>query len=130
MNKTILVIDNDESIRMVLDLALAGEAGYTVCLASRGQDALDFLRLGEVQPDLILVEQDLPRMSGEMFIRQLSSEGRRTMPVILMSVMEEILWRGSLADGYLIKPFGLEELFETVEQLQQGAAQKEEVAVG
>jgi DNA-binding response OmpR family regulator len=115
---------------MVLDLALAGEAGYTVCLASRGQDALDFLRLGEVQPDLILVEQDLPDTRGEVFIRQLSSEGRRTMPVILMSVIEEILWRGSLADGYLVKPFGIDELFSTVECLLQGAAQKEEVTVG
>lgn len=82
--RLVYVIDDDEDIRATTADLLDG-AGFAVCLASNGQEAVAAL-LGGLQPDLILLDLNMPVMSGWEFWGWL--QGSATLarvPVIVWS---------------------------------------------
>jgi len=112
MNKKILAVDDDQSIRMLLEHLL--KENYDVQSKEDGHDALLYMQEGNV-PDLIISDLTMPKMNGMDFIDNVrSSSFFKNIPLIVLSAKEnsneriECLRRG--ADDYLVKPFNPEEL--------------------
>jgi signal transduction histidine kinase len=68
MQKSILLVDDEEGIRKVLGIALA-DLGYTVHPAENGVDALDIFK--DVQPSIVLTDIKMPEMDGIELLRRL-----------------------------------------------------------
>ncbi|HEV2129168.1 MAG TPA: response regulator [Thermomicrobiales bacterium] len=105
---TILIADDEPAIVDLLAQFLEDE-GYAVERAGDGQAALELAR--RLQPDLIIADVMMPRMSGFELVDELTSSDSR-MPVILMSAAV-ISRRDEVA--FIAKPFDLGELLDLVE---------------
>lgn len=109
MSKTILVVDDKESLRTMVKSYLAQE-GFRVVTAANGRDALFVAR--EEKPDLILLDLMMPEMGGYEFMRVHSREAE-TPTIILTAKLEEsdkVLGLELGADDYVTKPFSMREL--------------------
>ncbi|HEX4039164.1 MAG TPA: response regulator [Acidobacteriaceae bacterium] len=115
----ILIADDRPSSRELLRLVLE-RAGYEVIEAEDGQDALDRARSGN--PDLILLDLQMPGMDGYQVLAALRGEDRfQNLPILALTASamrgdrERILAAGFT--DYLAKPAGPEILRETVARL-------------
>jgi two-component system cell cycle sensor histidine kinase/response regulator CckA len=117
--KCILNVDDDEAGRYALSRILTA-AGYRVVEASSGEEAL---RLAGELPDLILLDVNLPDMSGFEVCRRLRADTRTaSIPIIHVSatyVRSEYRTAGldGGADGYIVQPVDARELVATVAAL-------------
>jgi DNA-binding NtrC family response regulator len=138
MTTTILIVDDEKNIRRTVRMVLEGE-GYTVDEASSGEEAL--ARLPDIGPDVILLDVQLPGISGHEVLESLrktrgqEDEGSRTQPepVAIM-----ISGHGTLADAvratkagaydFLEKPLDRERLMVTLRNALERRAMVREVA--
>lgn len=116
MGETILVVDDQSSVRQLLQEYLT-EQGYRVVCAGEGQTALYTAR--REQPNLILLDIMMPKMDGYQFLRLYRQE--RQTPVIILTAREEetdaVLGLDLGADDYVIKPFRMRELLARIRAL-------------
>jgi len=113
MERTILLVEDEEELAAVVARELAG-AGYRVLCAGDGVEALRLAQ--EERPDLVLLDWMLPRMDGLEVLRRLR-EGSAVPVVMLTARGEEIDRVVGLelgADDYVTKPFSLRELVARV----------------
>jgi DNA-binding response OmpR family regulator len=112
--RRILVIEDDDSIAMGLELNLGAE-GYHITVAKDGEEGLHLARGRGF--DLMILDVMLPRLNGFELLRVLRSEGD-TIPVILLSArgaeMDKVMGLELGAEDYITKPFGLAELLARV----------------
>jgi two-component system KDP operon response regulator KdpE len=105
----ILVIDDEKSIRKLLDLSLTAE-GYNVDLAKTAKEGLT--ELNNFRPDIVILDLGLPDMAGGEVMKKIRE--RTATPVIVLTVKDSDLDKVSLldagADDYLTKPFNMGEL--------------------
>ena len=110
---TILVVDDEPNIREVVGLYLRRD-GHTVVLAADGEEALRLHRAS--QPDLVVLDLMLPKVSGLEVCRRIQSE--RQVPLIMLTAKgdeeDRIIGLGVGADDYLVKPFSPRELVARV----------------
>jgi two-component system KDP operon response regulator KdpE len=114
MNKaTILVVDDEPQIRRVLRTTLSSN-GYEVVEAKNGQEAVEFVI--RQRPDLILLDVNLPDMSGLETCSKIRSsfEGPIIMVTVRSSEKDKIGALDSGADDYVVKPFAIGELLARV----------------
>ncbi len=120
--KKILVVEDDPVNQMILSDFLAAN-GYATFAASSGPEGIERFELDS--PDLLLVDVQLPRKNGFELVREIKGrpEGKN-IPIVLMSAVytdrdqsSRTIQLGTLADGYLSKPFDLVQLLATVRQL-------------
>ena len=113
MSDTILVVDDQFSVRQLLQEYLRGQ-GFQVATASDGQEALREAR--RQPPDLILLDLMMPVMDGFQFLRVFRQESQT--PVIIISAreaeMDAVQGLELGADDYLVKPFSMRELLARV----------------
>ena len=106
---TILVVEDEESFVDALVVGLQRE-GFGVQVARDGIEALELF--DAVQPDLVLLDVMLPRLSGVDVCRQLRA--RSTVPIIMVtakaSEIDTVVGLEVGADDYVAKPFRLREL--------------------
>lgn len=121
-NRTLLVVDDDLAIRETLQ-ELFEQEGYAVFCAANGAEALTLLeRIHD--PALILLDQNMPVMSGAEFLRHKAAEPRIAgLPVVVMSA-EKCLHHGHGPTEFLSKPFNVGQLLATVEQYSRRAARR------
>ncbi len=111
---SILVIDDEESIRDVIRDGLEGLKGITVTTAADGESGLR--RVEEESPDIVLLDLVLPRLDGFQVLDRIRSSGtREEQPtVIAMSALNDRATLERLSelgiDAVLPKPFTLGEL--------------------
>src|SRR5689334_8049596 len=114
MTRTILVIEDDPSITMGLELNLRAE-GYEVILAHDGEEGLAKARQEDI--DLLILDVMLPRLNGFEILRVLRGEGNET-PVLMLSArgaeLDKVMGLELGAEDYVTKPFGLAELLARV----------------
>jgi DNA-binding response OmpR family regulator len=114
---TVLAIEDDPAILRGLSDNLRFE-GYDVITATDGETGYRMQQ--ERQPDLILLDLMLPRMSGLEFCRKLRGEGIQT-PVLMLTARSEeadrVLGLDLGADDYVAKPFSVRELMARVRAL-------------
>lgn len=108
----ILVVEDDFDISNMLRIYFGGQ-GYTVEVASRGNDALAATQ--RQAPNLIVLDINLPDISGYDVCRKLRTTTRtRHIPIIFLTQKDErsdkIIGLESGADDYITKPFDIEEL--------------------
>jgi len=108
----ILVVDDEPGIASLLQALLTGD-GQQVTLARDGQEALD--RVAERQPDLVLLDLDMPHLGGfEVCDRLKHDPATRLLPILILtgqSASEARLHAWELgADDFLSKPFQVVEL--------------------
>jgi two-component system, chemotaxis family, chemotaxis protein CheY len=115
----VLVIDDDDELAEVLRQALR-ESGYAVATVRHGAAALDLI--GQIQPDLILLDLRMPIMDGWSFITQYRRSGKWNGRIVLVSGHPDVreISQRLRADAYVGKPFELTQLLSTVQQ-QLGA---------
>jgi two-component system chemotaxis response regulator CheY len=116
MTKSILVVDDTRSMRKMVSAVLVG-AGYRVEEAGDGVEALELAR-GRVF-DLVVTDQNMPRMDGVSLIREL-----RCLPaydpvallVLSTEVNPELKQKGreAGATGWMAKPFDPQRMLDIV----------------
>jgi len=109
---TVLLIDDDMVSREVMATVLTLN-GYTVHTAEDGDASVALLAAGECRPDVILMDAQMPGLSGTELIAQLRSYTKATIYAISGSHAPESLV--SASDGFLLKPFGVEALNRLLE---------------
>jgi len=122
-SRRILVVDDQPSIRGVLELALK-EAGAEVLSAEDGAAALRVARASI--PDLILLDVAMPNMNGWQVIEALILTPQTAgIPVILQTTAEDLesfeMARKRGVAAFISKPFRLNEVIETCRRILEGA---------
>lgn len=115
-NNKILAIEDDPEVLALYKSYLA-KRGYEVLSATGAVEGMNLL---SANPDtkLILLDLNLPGMSGEEWIEWYQQQGKRT-PVVVASGKGDILTitKGNSMTAALTKPFHMEELQELIEVL-------------
>lgn len=102
---TILVVDDEPTIRKIVTTTLAGLGFDEMYTAGDAESALSLIQ--DKRPDVVISDVKLPGMSGVELARQVKENAGDT-PVLLMSAFAEP--RGHKADAFISKPFELDEL--------------------
>jgi two-component system, OmpR family, KDP operon response regulator KdpE len=104
-----LVVEDDPPILRFLRIALTNH-GFRYAEATTGREAL--ARLGELRPDVVILDLGLPDRDGIGVLRELRSFS--SVPVVVLSArdreLDKVVALDSGADDYLSKPFGVSEL--------------------
>jgi DNA-binding response OmpR family regulator len=113
MSKTILVVDDKESVRTLLREFLSAQ-GFRVTTAADGREALLVAR--QYLPDLVVLDVMMPELDGYEFIRIYRRE--RDVPIILLTAKvaetDKVVGLEIGADDYVTKPFGMAELLARI----------------
>ncbi|MBW4574421.1 MAG: response regulator [Aphanothece sp. CMT-3BRIN-NPC111] len=84
MNKSILIVDDEEDVRAIAKLGLEMGAGWNVLTANSGQEGLSIA--ASYQPDVILLDMMMPNMDGRATLQQLKANpATQGIPVILVT---------------------------------------------
>lgn len=110
----ILVVDDDAPI-LLLMRSLLREFGFEPVTARSGEEAIAEAK--SQRPDLILLDRNMPGMSGDEVLQELRSDGGLAeVPVLIVSGEplgpEEVRSLG--ATGHVLKPFDVPTLVETI----------------
>ena len=126
--RTILVVDDEASIRELLDQELTA-AGYRVHLAEDGRVALATIK--SQLPDLVILDVKMPEISGFDVAAVLKNDPRTMgVPIIILSIVEDQERGYKLGvDRYLTKPFETEDLLKEVESVLAKGRSKKKVLV-
>jgi DNA-binding response OmpR family regulator len=119
---TILVIDDDESLRDTIGILLEQE-GFCPVLAPDGKEG--FERALSIKPDLMIVDLRMPGMNGMEICKQIRAAHLKTPIIVLSAVGEEVdkvLLLEIGADDYVVKPFGARELLARIRAVLRRAS--------
>jgi len=116
MQATVLLVEDDMAQREMLSYNLEA-AGYNVITTDNGEDAL--ILVDENDPDLIILDWMMPRLSGLETCRRLKSNQKtKNIPVLMLSARSEEVDRvrglDIGADDYVVKPYAVAELMARV----------------
>lgn len=119
MKKQILAVDDDSSIRELLEFLLRNH--YDVVTKKDGMEAMLWLSDGNI-PDLIITDVDMPRLNGYEFFKNVRRSGfYRDIPIMVLSGLENskliitCLQQG--ADDYILKPFNPDSLYAKINRV-------------
>lgn len=116
MNKTVLIIEDEESITDILAYALRKE-GFIVHTASTGKAALNRFEGGDI--NLVILDLMLPDTTGFELCKKLTSTSN--VPILMLTarddIVDKLLGLELGADDYMTKPFDLRELIARVKVL-------------
>ena len=112
MNPRILVVEDEDALSTLLQYNLEKE-GYAVSVSGDGEEAL--VSIDESQPDLVVLDWMLPKVSGIEVCRRIRGKAEtRNLPVIMLTARGEesdrVRGLDTGADDYLTKPFSMVEL--------------------
>ena len=119
MNPKILVIDDDTSLRRVLEYNLQ-EAGYAVATASSGEEGVALF--DEISPALVITDMKMPGMDGMQVLKGVKERSPETLVIMItafgtVDIAVEAMKNG--AYDYITKPFNRDELRLTVAKALQ-----------
>ena len=119
MKQKILIIDDDNSLRRVLEYNLQ-EEGYEVQAASSGEEGLYWF--GQSKPDLVITDMKMSGMDGLMVLKSVKERSPEMLVIIItafgtVDIAVEAMKAG--AYDYITKPFNRDELKLTVKKALQ-----------
>ena len=113
----LLVVEDEIKLNGVITKRLEKE-GYSVDSCFDGEEALDFLNVGEF--DAVIMDIMMPKIDGLSVLRTMRSN-RNTTPVLLLtakdSVSDRVSGLDAGAEDYLVKPFAFDELLARIRAL-------------
>lgn len=114
----VLTIDDQQLILLSVERRLK-ELGYTVAIANTGEKGIELFN--SFKPDLVLVDINLPDMSGLDVVKHIKSYKELAVPVMIMSgnTQEDIIISGFTLgiDDYMKKPISLDEMSARVKRI-------------
>jgi two-component system nitrogen regulation response regulator NtrX len=114
MARSVLIIDDDDDIRESVALLLEGE-GYETRGLGDGASVLAEMRKGDYVPEVILLDQFMPRMNGDELRVEIQADGKwAKVPIIFCSGDSVPPEARKSVYAVLEKPFEIERLFELV----------------
>jgi len=119
----ILVVDDDEPTRRLVDLILIEAGEHDIRHAAAAQEALE--ALGEETPDLVILDMRLPDMDGVTLFQRLRDTGYLGPALALTAsssrdpLLDELRAEAN-PPSILLKPFDVDALAELVEKLLRG----------
>jgi CheY-like chemotaxis protein len=119
MKKQILAVDDSKAIRFLLQTVLGRD--YSVITVPDGYSAMYYLS-HRAQPDLIVIDPQLPDMDNWELIQQLSTSGMYgDIPMLVLSGLPETETEAKCNEygvmKYFLKPFNPVEMMEAIERL-------------
>lgn len=120
--KTVLIVDDEPTIRTLVNAVLEGP-GMRTLEAADGPEAIDMIR--RCQPDLVLLDVVMPGMDGFTVCQRMKAEkSMARTPVLLLTALaqesDHERARRAGADGVVQKPFSPAALRATVESILSG----------
>ena len=116
--RTIMTVDDSPSMRMLLRAALT-DLGYVVAEAEDGVEALE--KIGDVRPDLLITDINMPRMDGFGLIERVRGKGMNALPILVLTTEssdeKKQRARSAGATGWIVKPFNPEKLAAAVRRV-------------
>jgi CheY-like chemotaxis protein len=119
-NKKVLIIDDDDGVREVIQICLEAVAGWQIITADSGIEGIAIAEIN--QPDAILLDVMMPYMDGPETFRRLQ-ENLKTqhIPIILLTAKAKISEQKQFRDlgvtGVITKPFDPQNLVEQMYQI-------------
>lgn len=124
MDRKVLVVDDEDHIRMLIEQTLEDleDEGIELLFANNGEDALNIIR--KERPQLVLLDVMMPKMNGMDVCRHVKSDvGLKETYIIILTAkgqeMDKLKGAEVGANQYMTKPFDPDELLETVEGILQ-----------
>jgi CheY-like chemotaxis protein len=120
VTRTILIVDDDASIRRLIATTLEDVSGYRLEEAGDGAEAVD--RARDARPEIVFLDIEMPRVDGIEACRRLRSEPTTADATIVMLTGEsgEVAERSAQAAGadlFLTKPFSPLHLLQLVDRI-------------
>jgi len=118
--KKVLVIDDEDGIREIIQICLEAAAGWDVLTAASGSEGLTTAQAE--QPDAILLDVMMPDMDGPTTFRQLQANtATKHIPTILLTAKAKISEQQQFIDlgvtGVITKPFKAQDLVNQIRQI-------------
>lgn len=123
--KTVLVIDDDATLRDTIGLMLETE-GFSPAFAENGEVGLT--QALALKPSLVLVDLRMPGLGGMEVCKQIRAAGMKTPLIVLSAIgdeMDKVLLLEIGADDYVVKPFGSRELLARIRALLRRSSTEE-----
>ncbi len=117
--KRVLVVDDEPEVTYALHAYFLGK-GYEMLTALAGIQAMRYLRQYAI--DLVLLDMKMPGVNGIEVLKFIQSQSHLTKVIVVTAYdvqFQELVERLGV-DGFLIKPFGIEALTSTVEEILSG----------
>jgi CheY-like chemotaxis protein len=116
-NKRILVIDDEDGVRDIIQITLEAVAGWEVIAASGGQEGLEMAIAH--QPDAILLDVMMPNLDGPATFKQLQTHSpTQNIPTIFLTAKAKSSEQQEYANlgvsGIIIKPFEAQNLVDQI----------------
>ena len=124
MTAKILVVDDSITIQKIVAMAFENEDASVEGIGN-GDEA--WARLKKFHPDIVLADVDMPGLNGFELSREIKESSElNSIPVLLLASdfeeFDENLFRASLADDHITKPFKSEDLVQKVRELLDGGS--------
>jgi len=119
MAKTVLIIDDSDSMRQVVNIVLGG-VGYEVIEACDGPEAL--LMLDGRKVHLIICDVSMPRMDGITLVKNIRQlPAYKFTPIVMLTTEtrkdKKLEGKAAGVKAWLVKPFDYDKLLEVVSKL-------------
>lgn len=120
MTKQILVVDDDDGVREIIQMSLEAAAGWTVWTAPSGKEGIKLAE--EKQPDLILLDVMMPEEDGVVTYQKLQSNDKtNAIPTIMLTAKAQVSERQTLMEiginGIITKPFKVRALVQQITEM-------------
>ncbi|MCZ4306691.1 response regulator [Zoogloeaceae bacterium G21618-S1] len=121
-SRKLLIVDDMDAIRTLV-AAIGRDAGFEVHQANNGEQALFLCQT--IAFDVVLCDQNMPRMSGEAFVTKLREAGNDT-PVVMLTGETDRKKIAALVsvgiNGFIRKPFKPEQIYQALERVKPRTA--------
>ena len=121
MNKKVLIVDDSESIREVMNYTLSN-ANYEVLVGIDGSDAMKYLDGDAI--NLIITDLNMPNKNGIEFIREVrANDTYKFTPILVLTTESQAEKKMEAKDagatGWIIKPFVTDKLLAVVQKVMR-----------
>ena len=117
MLKKILILEDEKELAKLYGKLLKNH-GYEVTIAFDGLEGLE--KLHQVEPDLIIMDVSMPKMSGVGFYQNIcGSDGKPMYPILVVTgrMDLETTFKDLPIDGIILKPFEREDLLKEIKSI-------------
>ena len=117
VTKNVLIVDDQAGIRLLLEEVIRGE-GYQVTSCEDGISAINYVK--EHQPDLMIIDLQIPLKSGSEVVAILEESGYQVPTIFISGLIENakaLTKKYQTVKGYISKPFNLIDVKEKINQL-------------
>ncbi len=114
--KKVLIIDDEQGLVQLLKARLEAN-GYEVLTASDGEDGLNLLK--SHQPDLIILDVQMPKMDGFTFVQEFKrTSDRKSTPIIVLTAKDKLqdIFKVEGIKDYIVKPFNTSDLLARIKK--------------